>query len=315
LLQQITGVAVAGLAWNTKDTTSIGVEPASSSNSKADDDAGWIDAHVHVWTDNTRDYPLAAGFRRDQMEPANFEPEVLLAQARPCGVRRIVLIQMSFYGFDNTYMLAMMKEHRGVFSGVAVIDDDDAAKPVDEMRRLAKLGVRGFRIYPRNKSSERWLDGDGMHSMWKCGGEEGLAMCCLINPDALPAIDRMCERYPDTPVVIDHFARIGVDGQIRETDLEALCRLARHKQTAVKLSAFYALGKKSPPYLDLVPMIRRLLDAYGPERLMWATDCPFQVVDQTYSESIELIRDRCDFLSEGDRESILRGSAERVFFS
>ena len=32
-------------------------------------------------------------------------------------------------------------------------------------------------------------------------------MCCLIDPDALPAIDRMCRRYPKTTVVIDHFSR------------------------------------------------------------------------------------------------------------
>jgi predicted TIM-barrel fold metal-dependent hydrolase len=315
LLQHMTGAAAAGLAWGATGSVSYATQPAIEPDGKASADPGWIDAHVHVWTTNTSDYPLAAGFRRDQMEPASFEPEVLLAQARPCGVRRIVLIQMSFYGFDNSYMLDMMKRFPGVFSSVAVIDDNEEAQPVDEMRRLAKLGVRGFRIYPRNMSVEHWLDARGMREMWKCGAQEGLAMCHLINPDALPAVDRMCEGFPDTPVVIDHFARVGVDGQIREADVDALCRLARHKNTAVKLSAFYALGRKEPPYLDLVPMIRRLLDAYGPQRLMWATDCPFQVVAQTYSQSIELVRDRCDFLSKEDREWILRRTAERVFFS
>ena len=73
---------------------------------------------------------------------------------------------------------------------------------------------------------------------------EGLAMCHLVNPEALAAIDRMCERFPDTPVVIDHFARIGVDGTIRARDVDALCRLARHGKTYVKLSAFYALGEE-----------------------------------------------------------------------
>ena len=34
----------------------------------------------------------------------------------------------------------------------------------------------------------------------------------------------------------------------------------------------------SAPYTDLAPMIRELGDAYGAERLMWATDCPFQVM-------------------------------------
>ena len=152
--------------------------------------------------------------------------------------------------------------------------------------------------------------------MWKCGGEEGLAMCHLVNPNALAAIGRMGQKYPDTPIVIDHFARIGASGEIREADLDPLCALAKNPRAHVKISAFYALGKKQAPYLDLVPMIRRLLDAYGPERLMWATDCPFQVQEgHNYADSIALVRDRLDFLSDGDRDWLLRKTAEKVFFT
>ena len=280
-----------------------------------EEEMDFIDAHVHVWTPDTDKYPLAAGFRRDEMKPPSFTPKELLAHARPSGVSRIVLIQMSFYGFDNSYMLDAIERFSGVFSGVAVIDDRSPSAP-DKMRTLAARGVRGFRIYPRNMPVDRWLDGEVMSTMWRTGADASLAMCHLVNPNALGAIDRMCAKFPQTPVVIDHFARIGVDGVMRDADVKQLCRLARHPRTFVKLSAYYALGKKQPPYLDLVPMIRRLLDAFGPERLMWATDCPFQVQGgQTYEDSISLVRDRLDFLSEGDREWILRKTAERVFFS
>ena len=274
-----------------------------------------IDAHVHVWTPEGSKYPLAAGFRLDEMRPPSFTPQELLAHAKPCGVKRVVLIQMSFYGFDNSYMLDAIEEFPGVFAGVAVIDDRAPGAP-REMRDLAKRGVRGFRIYPRNLPLDRWLDNEVMAAMWKTGAEEGLAMCHLVNPKALPAIEAMCARFSQTPAVIDHFARIGAGGVIRDAEVSQLCRLARHPRTYVKLSAFYALGKKQPPYLDLVPMIRRLLDAFGPERLMWATDCPFQVQGgQTYEDSIALVRDRLDFLSDTDRDWILRKTAERVFFS
>jgi len=286
----------------------------SSSVLAGDESDGAIDAHVHVWTPETERYPLAAGFRRDEMKPPSFTPEQLFEHARPCGVSRVVLIQMSFYGFDNSYMLDSMRRFPRVFSGVAVVDDSSGDPPA-QMRELAKKGVRGFRIYPRNLPVDGWLNGDGMQSMWKCGAEEGLAMCHLVNPDAVAAIDRNCAKFPDTPVVIDHFARIGVDGAIRQHDLDALCRLARHRKTHVKVSAFYALGAKKAPYLDLIPMIRRLLDAFGPERLMWATDCPYQVQEgHAYADSIALVRDRLDGLSDGDREWLLWKTAEKVYF-
>ena len=310
----IKGLAATVVAGGCGRPVSAETARQDETSKKEKSKPGAIDAHSHVWTPDTSRYPLTAGYRVDQMQPPSFTAEELLAHARPAGVDRVVLIQMSFYGFDNRYMLDCMDKYRGVFGGVAVIDDH-ANAPEDEMRRLAARGVRGFRIYPRDMPVERWLDHDGMQRMWRRGGEDGLAMCHLVNPDALPAIDRMCAKYPDTPVVIDHFARIGVTGTIRDQDVAALGRLARHKQVRVKLSAFYALGKKQPPYDDLLPMIRRLVDAYGPERLMWATDCPFQTAAHSYRESIALLRERAEFLNQGDRDWILGRTAESLFFA
>ncbi|MGE0608915.1 MAG: amidohydrolase [Pirellulales bacterium] len=292
-----------------------GLALATEDDKLRDDKPGYIDAHSHIWTPDIKNYPLAQGYAVADMQPASFTPEELFAHARPAGVAKVVLIQMSFYGTDNRYMLDSMQAHPGAFSGVAVIDEE-SLDPAAEMIRLKGLGVRGFRIRPGERAIDKWLYGPGMATMWKTGAAEGLAMCHLINPDSLPHVDKMCQRYPDTPVVIDHFARIGVDGKIGEKELADLCNLARHKLTSVKVSAFYALGKKKAPYTDLGPMIRKLLDAYGPERLMWATDCPYQVdPGHNYQDSVDLIRERLDFLTAGDREWLLRKTAERVFFS
>lgn len=274
----------------------------------------YIDAHSHVWTPDTGHYPLAAGFRRANMEPASFTVQELLERAKPAGVNRVVLIQMSFYGYDNRYMLDAIKTYPGQFSGVAVIDQN-ALKPQDEMRALKKQGVRGFRIYPKDMPIDQWLDGEGLQAIFKFGAEERLNMCCLIDPNALPALAKMCRKFPDTPVVIDHLCRIGVTGEIKPAEVKALCDMAQFKNVTVKVSAFYALGKKKPPYLDLGPLIKQVFEAYGPERLMWATDCPFQVVDHSYQQSIDLIRHGLDFLQADDKDWILRKTAERVFFT
>ncbi len=54
---------------------------------ESDSSEGAIDAHVHVWTSDTRRYPLAPGYAKDRMAIASFTPEELFAHARPCGVR------------------------------------------------------------------------------------------------------------------------------------------------------------------------------------------------------------------------------------
>jgi predicted TIM-barrel fold metal-dependent hydrolase len=204
--------------------------------------------------------------------------------------------------------------------------DDRAERPGEKLRELLPKGVRGLRITPRIHG-EKWLEGPGMEALWKTGAETGQAMCCLIDPSHLGRVGEMCRRHLETPVVIDHFARIGADGTIREADLAALCDLAKHKRVSVKLSAYYALGKsaerhggrslqETPTYEDLIPMIRRVVDAFGVERCMWASDAPYQVqAPHTYGASIGLIRDRMGGLSAGDKEWLLGKTAGRVFFA
>ena len=273
-----------------------------------------IDAHSHIWTPDTRSYPLAAGWRKANMEPLSFTAEELLKLMAESNVDKTVLIQMSFYGYDNSYMLDSIRKLPGKFAGVAVVDQD--AERVDlEMRKQQGMGVTGFRIFPKNQMDGDWLSGDGMHRMFQTASEDKLNMCCLIDAAHLEALDRMCRNFPEAPVVIDHMARIGVDGTIREAELNQLCAMARHPLVTVKVSAFYALGQKTIPYHDLGPMIKQLLSAYGPERLMWATDCPFQAVaPHTYSASIALIESGLKFLTASDREWLLGKTAERVFF-
>jgi predicted TIM-barrel fold metal-dependent hydrolase len=275
----------------------------------------FIDAHVHVWTPDTHRYPLAPGFSRKDMKPPSFTPEQLFAHCHPSGVNRIVLIQMSFYQFDNRYLLDTMARHPGVFRGVGIIDE---TKPNvrGTMKAMARHGVRGFRLYTDKAKAEAWAHSAGMKEMWSRAADSGMAMCLLADPDSLPAVHRMCQAYPRTPVVIDHFARIGMKGPVRQKDLDHLCRLADFEHTHVKTSAFYALGAKRAPYTDLAPMVHQLRNAYGASRLMWGSDCPFQVQDgHTYANSIALIHDRLIFLTPEDKHWMLRKTAEKVFFS
>jgi predicted TIM-barrel fold metal-dependent hydrolase len=275
---------------------------------------GFIDAHVHVWTPDVAAYPLAKGFTTAAMEPASFTAEELLTICRPIGVSRVVLIQMSFYGFDNSYMLDSIRRHPGVFAGVAVVDHRQPGLQ-GVVSGLADQGVRGFRLYADRVRAESWVADEAMDAMWRYGADSRLAMCLLADPDALPAIDHMCAAHPQTPVVIDHCARIGMRGEIDRTALDRLMRLARFPRVHVKLSAFYALGRKQPPYDDLGGMIRKLRDSFGAERLMWATDCPYQEgPGHGYAASLALVRDRLDFLSAEDRSAILRDTAGRLFF-
>jgi predicted TIM-barrel fold metal-dependent hydrolase len=277
----------------------------------------YIDAHSHIWTPDVAHYPLAAGFGVADMQPRSFTAQELLAQCRPARVGRVNLIQMSFYEFDNRYMIDMIKLYPDRFVGTAIVDPL-AADPGRSMRELLKRGIRAFRIQPQygKQPPARWLEPAGYAAMFAAAARSGQALSCLIDPDGFAEVDRMCRRFPETTVIIDHLGRIGAgaDGAIRQADIEALCALAKHPKLYVKVGAFYALGKKKPPYLDLGPLIQRVVSAFGARRCMWESDCPFQVVAHRYADSLSLVRDRLEFLSKDDRDWLLFRTAELVLF-
>ncbi len=184
-------------------------------------------------------------------------------------------------------------------------------------RDLTRKGIRASRIQPSMSKQpiEKWLEPAGYAKMFDTAARNNQALSCLISPDALPELDRMCRKFPDTPVIIDHLCRIGADGKIRDQDLQALCDLARHKKVMVKVGAFYALGKKAAPYTDLAGLIENVIKAFTVKRCMWESDCPFQVSDgHTYADSIDLIQKRLPFLSDDDKDYLLRKTAEDFFF-
>jgi predicted TIM-barrel fold metal-dependent hydrolase len=252
-------------------------------------------------------------------------------------VNRANLIQMSFYnphpdfprdkipartasgvinGCDNRYLLDMIALHKGVFVGTAVIDPH-AKDVARQMTDLGRRGVRAFRIHPRlsRQPPARWLEPAGYAGMFAQAPKNNQALSCLIDPDGLPELDRMCRRFPQTPVIVDHLCRIGANGTIAARDVKALCALAAHKRVLVKVGAFYALGKRQAPYDDLAELIQQVVKAFGPQRCMWESDCPFQVQNgHTYQASIDLVRTRLRFLTAGDRDWLLRRTAEEFFF-
>lgn len=282
--------------------------------------AAYIDAHAHIWTDDFTRYPLAPWAVPADMKPATFTAEELLAVVKPHGVERVVLIQHApLHGYDNSYILDCAREYPGIFSVVAMINERTPDLH-NRLRFLRDAGARGIRIGPTkhadrtlNVDPARWLDAPGMQSLWRSATDLGVAVCPLLGPAYLGSLDLMCEKNPETVCVIDHIGHINPNEPETVTELY---RLARHRHVFVKLSAFYKFLDGRPPYDDLVPMIRGVIDAFGPDRLMWASDLPYQLNNNNrYIDAVALFNSEIHDLSSSDRYKIMYGTAERVFFS
>jgi predicted TIM-barrel fold metal-dependent hydrolase len=89
----------------------------------------------------------------------------------------------------------------------------------------------------------------------------------------------------------------------------------------MKVGPFNHLGAKKRPYLDLLPLVERVIDAFGPERCMWESDSPAlrpgnYDVDPAadFEACLALIRDHAGFLSPSDKDQVLFKTAEDFFF-
>ncbi|MBM3278273.1 MAG: amidohydrolase family protein [Candidatus Handelsmanbacteria bacterium] len=281
-----------------------------------------IDAHVHVWTANTRRYPLAPGFTSQDFSYPSFSAEELAAIARPSGVTRWNLVQMTWYGLDHSYIADTIAADPRHFVGTGIVPaicDVALPGPDQTMRALAQQGIVAFRLRGRSTrpllgDEEAWMAHPGYERIFAAAEAHDLGLSFLLSPPDLPELDRMCGLFPGAPVIIDHLGLVGRSGAADEV-LEALCRLARHPRVMVKVGAFYALGARTPPYLDLLPLVRRVAAAFGPERCMWESDSPHQAkAPHSYEAAVALIRDRATFLSPDDREQILTRTAGDFFF-
>jgi predicted TIM-barrel fold metal-dependent hydrolase len=265
-----------------------------------------IDPHVHVWKHDPA-FPFAQGAHVPDRDAT---PETLLGLMKANGVSKTVLIQVIHYRYDNSYVLSVLKHYPGMFQAVCRVDPLDPAAP-DHLSQRTAEGFRGVRISPSGNASGDWFNGPLMPPLWKRCADLKVPMTVLAPIGRMPGVAAQMEKLPDLTVVIDHMADCPVD---RPKELEKLIALKRYPNIFVKISHTWSLSKQPYPWLDAQEHVKRLHEAFGPERLMWATDWPIiENSHATYGEALKVVRDDMKFLNDDDRRWMLSKTIERVW--
>src|SRR5262249_12680256 len=152
---------------------------------------------------------------------------------------------------------------------------------------------------------------------WKKAEELGAIFNFFIATDQLPKLELMVRRFPKVRVVIDHLARIDLKAKDPSTEFKKLLALARYPNVWAKVSE---LGIISPggkyPFKDTFAWVKRLYEAFGPERLLWGTGFPGVTREEadrpTLKMELALIREEIPCFSAGDRRKILGQNAAKL---
>jgi predicted TIM-barrel fold metal-dependent hydrolase len=121
---------------------------------------------------------------------------------------------------------------------------------------------------------------------------------------AVAKIGAIAERHPRLRVIVDH---MGLNVQWKGKDLapgiDQLLKFARLENVGVKVSCLPCYVDEPYPYPTLHPQIRRVVDAFGPQRIFWGTDLSQSPC--SYRQNITLFTEALDFLSASDKEWIM----------
>jgi predicted TIM-barrel fold metal-dependent hydrolase len=292
------------------------------------------DAHVHVWSCNHSRYPLAAGFAPQDLWLPGFTPQD--HERIACAQLPMNLVQMTWYGLDHRYILDLIAADPDRFVGTGVVPaicDVSLPRPDRAMLALAQGGIRAFRLRgraaqpPRERATEEWLAHESYERMFACAADSGLALSFLCTPADLPEIGRMCTRFPQTTVILDHCGGVRVrDSIIDVADLRLLTSLSGLPSVFVKFGPVHGLASRSTiPSVDstgliadVLPLLRATVDGFGAERVLWESDLGgpihMQHGEHEFRRCLDLLR-TADFLTPEQREQILGGNARRLLWN
>ncbi len=228
--------------------------------------AGACDCHVHVFG-SAAEFPFAA--RRGYTPPPASAAE-LLALQRALRLSRVVIVQPSVYGSDNSCTLDGMRRLGPRARGVAVIDAATSPAALDAMQRA---GIRGVRV---NLETAGETDPDAARRNLAAAVERvaplGWHVQVYTRLSVITGLREEVARLA-VPIVFDHFGGAQAAGGIDQPGFAALLALVGAGHAYVKVSAAYRSSEKAPAYDDMAPFARALIAA-NPERILWGTDWP-----------------------------------------
>jgi 2-pyrone-4,6-dicarboxylate lactonase len=260
------------------------------------------DCHCHVFGPRDK-YPWAAN--RLYTPPAVLL-EDYLAMLRATGFARGVMVQTGLYGNDNRFIVDSIKEHPNQLRAIALIGEDVTDRA---LRDLAEAGVRGFRV---NRTAKTGLTFDVARKLAERVKEFGWHVQFLLDIEDHPDIDSFLGSFP-AEVVIDHMGRPDPAKGIGAPGFRALIRLLKSGRGWAKLSAPYRTSQQQPPYGDITPFARALVEA-APDRLVWGSDWPHVLLETTMPRDEELVDQLAVWVpDEATRHRILVGNPERLY--
>lgn len=263
-----------------------------------------VDAQVHLWKAESPDWPWVPGARPQLPEP--FTIEKLVSMMDEAGVDRAVIVPPSWIGDRNDYGLEAVRRYPDRFAVMGRIPLQNPQVAALFPKWKQQPGMLGIRLTFNTPAMAGWLSDGAADWFWPAAEKAGLPVMFLA-AGRLPTFAGIAERHPQLSLIIDHMGVSLATARERKIPeaIDAAVALARYPNVSVKLSAAPAYSSDPYPFRDLTQHIRRLFDAYGPQRCYWGTDLTNSFTKVSYRQRISHFTEELGFLSESDKDWLM----------
>jgi predicted TIM-barrel fold metal-dependent hydrolase len=220
----------------------------------------YIDTHAHIFLQSL---PMAAG--RRYTPGYDCSAQLYLSQLSRNDIGFGILVQPSFLGTDNSYMLSALDTYPDRLRGIAVVDPWVADSELEAMDQSGVVGIR-FNLIGKDISE---LQSPEIVALLRRIDALGWQVEVQAKGKDLPSLFKAMETFRG-PLVIDHFGLPDPVLGVRDPGFKVLLAEATSGRVFVKLSAGYRCGG-----LDVATCAGALLAVAGPRRLIWGSDWPF----------------------------------------
>ena len=254
-----------------------------------------IDTHIHLYDTRREGSSTFLDPVRHKKIYNPHLPEDFLRVSSPCKVNYGIAVEASQRPEDNYWLIDIVNGSESMLACIGNLDPRDPGY-LDDLDNLSKnRKFRGIRIRPRKPID---LSDPGIIEKLGELDKRGLVLELGVNHADPKAVSVIAMRYPRMNIIINHLAggRI-VDGVVKPDDWhERLKVFASHSNVYCKISMLYNLSGKNPAPTDINyyrPIIDPVVEAFGPERVMFGSNWTLDEMLGSYSDLIQMLDSYC----------------------
>lgn len=244
-----------------------------------------IDSHQHFWDINLNTYPWLKS--DNQVLYKNYLPQDLSPLLKSNRISATIIIQASPTVNETEYLLDLA-QHTEIVKGVVGWVDLSSFNSIKTLEYFSKnIFFKGVRPMLQDISDHNWINNYTNDDVIMHLSKLGLTIDLLINSNHISNVINFIEKWPDIPMVINHFAKPDIDNNEFKVWSKHIHNLSIYSNVYAKMSGLLTQTKalnipKMVDYFDCY------FELFGAKRIMWGSDWPVLTLNGTYKNWLDI---------------------------